>query len=79
MSRSTVRQTPKSPVKNSDFILDDEQIMIALRDLAIMHQTDLSAWTYVLTDDEIIFTHPHVGEAHWPYCKVLRAAGPQVP
>ena len=70
---------PKSLVEGLDFVLDDERIMIALRDLAITHQTDLSAWTYVLTDEEIIFTHRRVGEARWPRCKVLRAACPQVP
>ncbi|HEY4934492.1 MAG TPA: hypothetical protein VII23_23240, partial [Terriglobales bacterium] len=43
------------------------------------HQTDLSAWTYVLTDEEIIFTHPRVGEGSWPRSKVMRAALPQVP
>jgi hypothetical protein len=79
MSRSTIRQAPKSPVENSDFVLDDEQIMIALRDLAVMHQTDLSAWTYGLTEEEIIFTHPRLGETRWQLCKVLRAARPQVP
>jgi hypothetical protein len=62
----------------SRFVLDDERIMTALRDLAVMHQTDLSAWTYVLTDEEIIFTHPRVGEARWPLSKVLREAHPQV-
>lgn len=78
MSLSTIRQAPKSPVDRPDFVLDDERIMIALRDLAVMHQTDLSAWTYVLTDEEIIFTHRRVGEACWPRCKVLLAARPQV-
>jgi hypothetical protein len=61
-----------------DVVLDDEQIMIAVRDLAIMHQTDLSAWNYVLTDEEIIFTHPRLGETRWQLCKVLRAARPLV-
>jgi hypothetical protein len=72
LSLSAIRQL-------SRFVLDDERIMTALRDLAVMHQTDLSAWTYVLTDEEIIFTHRRVGEARWPRCKVLRAACPQVP
>jgi hypothetical protein len=79
MSRSTIRQAPKSPVENSDFVLDDEQIMIALRDLAVMHQTDLSAWTYGLTEEEIIFTNSRLGETRWQLCKVLRAAPPQAP
>jgi hypothetical protein len=69
----------QSLVEGPAFVLDDERIMIALRDLAVTHQTDLSAWTYALTDEEIIFTHPRVGEARWPRCKVLCAAGPQVP
>jgi hypothetical protein len=68
----------KSPVEGPDLVLDDERIMIALRDLAVMHQTDLSAWNYVLTDEEIIFTHPRVGKIRWPRCKVLRAARPLV-